>query len=833
MANATAFGLWLKQQRQARGLPRKELAAAIACSEVEIVKIEGGARKPSHQIAELLAAYFGVAAADWPAFEVFARADLPAHRLAQLSTDPGLAPWRRLASRPHNLPTPPTSFIGRAALLEQAGALLHGPAARLLTLTGPPGVGKTRTALRVAEDMLGEFTDGSWFVPLAPTRDPALVLPALAQALELRESGDQPLLRRVQEYLRDRRLLLVLDNFEQVLPAAPLVASLLEAGPGVKVLVTSRAALHLYGEYELPVLPLPLPDLPPHSVFAQVERSEAVRLFVERAGAVAPGFRLGPGNAQAVAEICVQLEGLPLALELAAARVKTLPVEAIRAQTAQRLLLLADGPIDRTPRQQTLRGAIGWSYDLLAPAERTLFCGLAVFAGGCTLAAVERICGPAASRPPRARRGPSPMPALLAALVAQSLVREEYVGQTQRFVMLETLREYATERLAASGEAPERSRRHLDYYLELAKQAEPALQGPQQVAWLDRLEVEHANLRAALQWALDQREADLALSLASALWHFWFMRSYLGEGRRWLEAALRLGGAPATPERAQALAGLGVLTQRLGEYDQARAWLQDSLALWRALGDTRGIAGALNNLAGVALEMGNDAEAAPLYQESLALFRALGDRPGLTATLHNLSQVMCAQGNYGTALALTQESMALAREAGDKDALARMLITMGEIERRQGHLAPAEQYYEAGLTLLRELNDRRGAALALSNLGPLAQQQGDLPRAEALLRESLRLYQETGDRSGIAFCLGALAGVAGARGHYERAGRLFGASETLTAALGKPLDSSDQQEYDRNLAAVRAQLNGDLLARALVAGRAFTPDEAVDYALKA
>jgi non-specific serine/threonine protein kinase len=884
MADPTAFGLWLKQQRQVRKLPRKALAAAIDCSEVEIAKIEGGTRRPSRQIAELLAAYFGVPAAEWAAFDAFARGDLPAYRLAQLTAGQGLSPWRQLARRPHNLPTPPTSFIGRMALLDQAGALLHSPAVRLLTLTGPPGGGKTRTALRVAEAGLADFADGACFVPLAAIGDPALVLPAIAQALEVRESHDRPLLRRVQEHLRNRHRLLVLDNFEQVLPAAPLVAALLEAGAGVKILVTSRAALRLYGEYELAVPPLPLPDPPSGAARGAVGQYDAVRLFVERAGAAVPGFCLRPDNALAVAEICVQLDGLPLALELAAARVKTLPVEAIRAQTAQRLLLLTDGPVDRTPRQQTLRGAIEWSYDLLDPAERALFCGLAVFVGGATLEAVERVCGRGmADHPARPRRGPSSLPALLAALVAQNLLRAESFGPTRRFTMLETLREYAGEHLALSSAAAERHRQHLDYYLELAEQAEPALQGPQQVAWLDRLEIEHDNIRAALDWALGHGATTAALRIGGAIWRFWINHGHLEEGRRWMARALAQAADPAAPAdqapdaaaartwQAKALKAAGNLAHTCGDHAAARRWLEASLAVSRQLGDAAGIAAALNNLGNVARsqgdytyavalleeslawkrmlgdqaalasslsnlgivvkDQGDHVRASQLYAESLAIWRALGDEAGIAGMLNNLGIAAFTRGDDAEARALYAEALALRRHLGDKHGIAAILLNLGSVEWVSGHYPAARTLFAESLRLRTELGDLEGVANSLHHLAYTALHEGDPREASTLFRESLRLHRDGGRKRGLAECLGGLAAVALAEGHTAQAVHLLGAMEALREGIGLGLHRIDQREYERNLALTREQLDAPTFAVAWQQGQSLDLETVVAHTL--
>jgi non-specific serine/threonine protein kinase len=801
--------------------------------------------------------------------------DLPAAYPARSSRISGLCP--------NNLPAQTTPFIGRGEQLAAVREELIRPEVRLLTLTGTGGTGKTRLALQVAADLLDCFEDGVFFVGLASVSDPSLVMPTIAQTLGVREaeSGpigpasrsnpeeqDGPLLKALARYLRDKHMLLVLDNFEQVTPAAPVVGDLLATAPRLKVLVTSRASLRVYGEHDYPVPPLVTPDLEELPGLEQLAQVEAVQLFVERAQAVKPDFAITGENGPAIAEICQELDGLPLAIELAAARVRLLPPDMMLAQLGDRLKLLTGGARDLPARHQTLRGAIDWSYDLLDEGERTLFRRLAVFCCTCTLEAVEAVCNPA---------GDLDVLNVLEALVDQSLLNPSEENGAPRFGMLETIREYALEQLNASGgvEAEEVHRRHATFFLAMAEEAEPKLAGPEQLAWLKRLETEHDNLRTALSWALerDGPDAVLGLRLAVALERFWSMRGYWTEGHRWLENALEKSGNAPAPLRARLLWALGY---RQEHPERAAALLGESLAIYRELEDKQGIARALSGLGNVALVQNDFEEAAAHYERSLALFRELGDKSGVSrslylmgnlawyqgddreaTTLHEkslalareignsndvasrlraLGNVTLAQRDYVRTGALFEEGLALARELGDKHGIAALLNSLGEMARFQGDYDRAATYYEESLTLFRELGSRLQIAMILHNRAYVALRQGDGRQAAVSFGESLVLYQNLERKGGVIECLIGMACVAattvdGQPATSERAARLFGATDALFDTIGGGLAAADQAEHDRYLALAREQLDEAAFASAWAEGCAMTMEQAVDYAL--
>ena len=742
--------------------------------------------------------------------------DLGAHRLKDLARPervaqllhPGLPadfpPLRSLDALPHNLPRQGAPFIGREAELAAVVERLRRTDVPLLTLTGPGGTGKTRLALQAAAEALdsaGPFPDGVWFVDLAPLADPALVPAAVAQALGVQEAAGRPLAEALRDYLRERRLLLVLDNCEHLLPgAAPEAAALLAAGSGVTVLATSREALRVAGEREHPVPPLGLPPLPgpsgppgtsaaPPPDPAALSQYEAVALFVERAVAAKPGFAVTNATAPAVAELCHRLDGLPLAIELAAARVKVLSPPALLARLGDRLGVLTGGRRDAPARQQTLRAAIAWSYDLLAPAEQALFARLAVFAGGWTLEAAEAGVGgaPAAGAEP-------PVDGLdvlegLASLVDKSLVRQaeaEGPEAEPRFAMLETVREFARERLAAGGEAAALRRAHAAYYLALAEQAAPELEGPRQLTWLGRLEAEHENLRQALRWSQESGQAAPGLRLAAALWPFWRSRGRHREGRAWLEAALALPGAAArTPARAAALCVAGSLAGALGDGAAARARLEASVALWRELGDARGLGRALAQL-GFATTPRDAAAARALVEEAVALARAAGDRSGLAYALRILGNVEAPRRAAPAGPAPLEESAALFRELGDAWGLSRALTGLGARALGEGDLPAARAYLEEALARRREADDQIGVAWVLNNLGALALRQGEPRRAAELLEEGRALAQDLGYTSTatVAHALAELGHTALAVGDAPRAAALLKESLRLSRAHG-------------------------------------------------
>jgi predicted ATPase len=543
----------------------------------------------------------------------------------------------------YSLPVSLTSLVGREQEVAQICAWLHRPEVRLLTLTETGGVGKTRLALAIAQHVLGEFPDGVYFVTLAPVSDPGWVTATIAQALSLWEAGDRPLLEQVREYLREKHLLLLLDNFEQVVAAAPQVTDVLTSCPHVSVLVTGRAALHLSGEHEFAVSPLAVPDLAQLPVLADLARVATVRLFVERAQAVKADFQLTGANAHTIAEICIHLDGLPLAIELAAARIKLLPPQALLKRLSHQLDLLTSGAHDLPSRQQKLRNTIQWSYDLLSPQEQGLYRKLSVFVDGCTLEAAEAVCGAGSHQAMEVLER-------VASLVDKSLLQQaEQVGDEPRLIMLEAIREFGLERLAAHREGEAARDAHASYYLWLAEEAEPYLVRAEQGEWLDRLEREHENLRAALSWLIERGDRETALRLAGALWRFWWMHGHLSEGRGFLEGMLPAPHTVAASIRAKALVGAGVLTGAQGYYAQAETLCAEGLRLFRELEDQRGISTALWMLGRVAYNRSQYAVARTVAEEALALSRQTGDAWGITSSLENLTSVALDEGKYDEA----------------------------------------------------------------------------------------------------------------------------------------------------------------------------------------
>lgn len=764
--------------------------------------------------------------------------DLGEHRLKDLTRSerifqvvvadlpPDFPPLKTLDKRPTNLPAQPTPLIGRDREMAHVCILLRNDNVRLVTLTGPGGTGKTRLGLQVAAELLDEYIDGVFFVALASLHDPDLVVTTIAQTLGLHEDSNRPLIETLTTFLRDRQILLILDNFEQVIPAAPVIGELLAAAPGVKILVTSREVLHIYGEHEFPVPPLELPNLkqlPPVVMLANVA---TIALFMQRAQAIRPDFALTVENAPIVANICARLDGLPLAIELAAARIKLLPPRAILDRLTNRLKLLIGGARDLPTRQQTLRGTIDWSYNLLTTDEQTLFARLVVFVGGCSLEAVEAVCNATGDLEIDELDG-------LASLVDKSLLRqEEGIDGEPRFTMLETIREYALERLTESGVVTALSAQHATFFTDLAEQAEPELTGPQQVVWLNRLEQEHDNLRAALEWALTSGAAEIATRLGAALWRFWWTRGHLTAGRRRLTQVLEHSAAVAPRLRARALDAAGVLVHSQCDYAQAVALYEESLALWQQLGDKEGTATVLNNLGIVANEQGDYVRARAFYEQSLALRRELGDDINIAKTLINLGTVAHDQGDYRQAETAYQESLALFQTLGDKWSITLTLSNLANLALSQNDYQRATRCAEAALVLSRELGDRVGIAHALSNLAHATTYQHDHERAIALYQESLLNFYELQDRSGVAECLEGLASVSAAQGNSLPAIQLWSAAEALRDAIGAPLAPADRAAYDRQLATARAHLDETTLAAAQARGRAMSLEQVLAYVLE-
>ncbi|MGZ6338942.1 MAG: adenylate/guanylate cyclase domain-containing protein [Candidatus Limnocylindrales bacterium] len=720
--------------------------------------------------------------------------DLGQHRLKDLArsehlhqaTVAGLRaefpPLRTLDATPNNLPVQLTSFVGRRREVAEAARLLG--TTRLLTLTGPGGTGKTRLSLQVAAEVADEYPDGAFFVPLAPIADPALVPTAILQALGLLDTANRPPAERLADHLRERRLLLVLDNFEQVVAAAPLVADLLRESPGLRVVATSRAVLHVSGEQEFPVPPLGLPD-PAHLPGpAALSQFEAVALFIERAVAVKPDFQVTNANAPAVAELCARLDGLPLAIELAAARVKLLPPQAMLARLGSRLDLLTSAARDLPARQQTLRGAIAWSHDLLDEAGRQLFARFAVFVDGAALEAVEQVCAdPDAG---------SDVLEGLAGLVDQSLLRQDEADGESRFWMLATIREFALERLVAGGDADAVGERHAAFYRDLAEQSAPELTGARQKEWLDRLDRENGNLRAALGRSIERGAAETALHLGAALWRFWQMRGLLPEGAEWLRQVLALPHADDhLTAKASALEAAGGVAYWRGDVDVAAEYYDRCLDLCRQLGDRHAIANALYNASFPRLVVHADVpRSRALLEEALAIFRELGEREAVARALWGLGNALYFGDEYETARSVLHESV----------------------------------------DLLRAMDDRFSLAWALHTLGLVYSRLGDPMAARPLWREALSLFAEAGDISGIAVVVGDFGALAVAMGDGLRAARLAGASSQLAASGGVDLATVIEREEGRD--PTFGGLDGATQAQAIAEGRAMTTNEAIAYALE-
>ncbi|MBV9169122.1 MAG: tetratricopeptide repeat protein, partial [Chloroflexi bacterium] len=591
---------------------------------------------------------------------------------------------------------PLTTLIGRQAELEHARGSLLDPAVRLLTLTGAPGAGKTRLALAIAQTMQAEFPGGAWFVPLASLQRAELVLPTIAQVVGVRQAGRRALLETLARTLRGGRLLLVLDNLEHLLSAAPVLVGLLAACQDVTLLVTSRAPLHVSGEHRLDVTPLALPRLEPLPSLVDLAEVPSMRLLIERAAAIAPGFGLSPGNARALAELCVRLDGLPLAIELAAARCRLLEPPELLAHLNLRLAQLGDGPRDAPPRQRALRAAIGWSYDLLTPAEQRLFRGLGVFAGGCTLSAAEAVAMT------------TDEPALdllegLAGLVDHSLLRKEPDPDGGlRVGMLETLRAFALERLAAESDLEATQRRHATFFVDLAEQAAaPRLDGPDGPALLSRLELEHDNLRVALRWLLDHGDGERAVQLAGALWSFWEVRGHLNEGLTWLDAALARDSPVSSPVRARALIGAAALRRERGEYSAAAASARESATIRRTLGDQAGLAESLLILANIVSLAGDPAEATALATECLEIRRQRHDTVGTAWALAVLGLMLMFQADFAGARVRFEQGLALRDGKRDNMVDAWLLRGLGVLDGSEGHALRARSLLEQALELFR------------------------------------------------------------------------------------------------------------------------------------
>jgi predicted ATPase/DNA-binding CsgD family transcriptional regulator len=737
--------------------------------------------------------------------------------------------------RRHNLPAQTTLFIGREREMVDVKRLLRK--SRVVCLTGPGGTGKTRLGLEVAASMAVHYADGVTFVVLASTTNPSLVPHLIAHELEVPEQANRSLVESLIRYLAGKQVLLFMDNFEHLLEAAPLISQLLAAAPRLSVLVTSREALRLSGEHEYNVPPLALPDPSHSSSVSELSAYESVALFAQRARAASHNFRLTDENGQAVAAICRRLDGLPLAIELAAARAKLFSPQQILDRLASPLNYLTSGPRDFPDRQRTLRDTIDWSYNLLDDDEQRLLARLAVFNGGCSLEAVETICGPELR---------NDVLDGIESLLNKSLINQA-VGSNDkhRCAMLETIHEYARERLRGSGEEQLVRNRHLEYFLNIAKEAEPYLQGQEQVIWLDQLEIEHDNMRAALEWArAAEGKAESGLLLAGALATFWSARSYYDEGRQHLSAALsRPEALERTAARAKALGLAGLLAYIQSDYPATRPLLEESLSIYRELGPTgrRGLADSLITLGDMETELGHYETASSLMNEALVIMCELEDERGIARALWQLGQCAVRPGDYEQAVEYFEMALPLLRQSGDKAHIAIAISGLAEVALRQGDYERATLLEEESLALRREIGETWGVAVSLGNFAWIALGQDDLERAVDLLGESLTLRLEIGDIGGSAWCLEKFAEIALIIGgnessvdlgrEYRRATRLYGAAASLRAPLDSVIDLVDQPNYEHHLAILRDKIGDTSFAAAWVEGQAMALEQAATYAM--
>lgn len=859
MSDRPSFGMWLRQQRRSRDLTQVELAELVGCAVGTLRNIETGTARPSKQLAARLARVLHVAESDMSAVVAFAREVKQV--ASKIPLQPSVPMPAQSSSRRSNLPAQLTGLIGRTEEINAVCSLLVRPDVRLVTLTGPGGTGKTRVAVEAASILFTAFPDGVYFVDLAPITSPNQMLASVAQALEISES-EQPLPIRLADALRDQAALLVLDNFESVVDAAPALATLLAACPGIKMLLTSRIALSMVGEHAWPLPPLALPDRATMPPFEQLEQYEAVRLFSERARAAKPQFVLTANNAQAVVEICHRLDGLPLAIELAAAWVKLFAPQALLTRINNHLALPSGGR-DRPSRQQTMWNTIAWSYALLSPAEQRLFKWLSVFVGGATLAAIETVCEGMGED----------VVQTVSALVNQSLLHTipaQHIAThaEPRIGMLATIREYAHEQLTNSPELEAARERHAHYFLELAEQAATQWNTPKLGAWIETLHREYDNIRAALQWAHDTGDSMTGLRIAGSLWKFWQGYGYTSEGRTWLDQMLTLDVPHPDPTtmvaRLSGLQAAAWLASGQNDEAHAAALFEQSMVLRRTLRETNVASNPLVNAARQARTEGDYGRAEAALEEALARHHGLRERirhgsadlglalDDLAVVLRVLGLVRREQGQFAHANALFEESLIMHHRFGDREGIAFSLVGLADVARDQGDAANVRRYAEESLTILRDLKVGWMTGFALNTLAQGALIEGNAARANTLIGQSLTIFRELNAYSSLAevyvtqgyilravgdttaalaamreslrlawavgpriFLVAALEGIAvveTARGHADQIMPFLVAAASLRAQMSTPTRPVDQPSVDQARAAAQAALGAGFTA---------------------
>jgi predicted ATPase len=784
-----SFGELLKYLRRREGLTQRELSIAVRYSDTQISRLEQNHHVPD---AATLNALF------LPALHIENQPEWSTRLLAlaiearKQGAERPTGDVRSLTAPSHNLPFHLTSFIGRKADIARIKERLLQN--RLVSLTGVGGIGKTRLAIHCSSKLLSKFRHGIWWVDLTPLTDEALVPQAIAHVLGVQESSTQPLIQSVQSFLHDKQLLLVLDNCEHLIGAcAKLAQDLLMQCANLRILATTREALGITGEVVYQVPTLSFPSSQHQKLIGSLMQYEAVRLFVERAEARS-GFTLTRQNATAVLQICQHLDGIPLALELAAARTELLSVEDIADRLNESFNLLRQGSRTALQRHQTLEAAIGWSYDLLSHQESVLFCRLAVFAGGWTLQQVQTVCSDD-------DMGVDEILDLLAHLVDKSLVIMQAENGNTRYKMLETIRQFAHEKFVNAMEAEQVQKQHLQFFIQFAEEADPHLNGPEQVAWLDRLGTEHANFRAALGWALAYHEIDGAARLGTGLFWFWVFRAHLREGWRWLEQTIKL-------------------CRRMTQTGQM---LPSAESLFAHL---------LNRASLLAYYLGKQTLALSLAEEGLALSRKIQNKKLIIEVLSPLGFVIQNQGDYARAGALLEEKLALSREVGEKWDVAHALALLGNVALNQKDYVSARIRYEEGLTLSREIGHRLFISIFSNNLGHVALNEHDYTAARKLYTQAVLLAQEVGSDRYMTIHLVGWAGLARALGQPERATRLSSAVEALCESIGSRLEQEDQFEHERTISAAHSKLDEVTFNQLWQEGRGMTLEQAITFALE-
>jgi predicted ATPase/DNA-binding XRE family transcriptional regulator len=825
--NGVSFGEWLKRRRSALGLTQEQLALKISCSTSALRKFEAEERRPSAQIIEQLAEVFDIPADERASFLRFARGDWEAAPVGAIRD----APWKFSTKLPRtNLPASPTSLIGRGQELARLAEYLSDPGIRLVTLIGPPGIGKTRLSMEVARVALSTFPDGVFFVALAPLDDPKLVALTVVQTLGFEEMGQTSPMERLKDGIGNKHLLLALDNLEHIIEgAAPLIADLLLACSRLKILTTSREALRVPGEWLYPVPALNFPTTTELQSIHQEEISQfaALTLFAERARAVRPDFKLSAENIKSVASICIQLDGLPLAIELIAARIRLMSPQGLVDRLSDQLTLHTDGMRAVSARQKTLHNAVAWSYDLLTDEEQELFARLSIFVGGFTLYAAESIFSGMSTRKTIAD--------LMASLVDKSLLQRTFDARGEpKFTMLVTIQQFAREHLRRLGDETETQNWHLAHFVDFAERADQEMHGPDQFEWLDRLEVEHDNLRAAWDFAIEN-DIELASRLASALLEFWSMRGNPSEGRAWLAKLLeRTNQWAQTAKRAYLLVGAGQLAYIQQDSASARRQLEEALLIARGIGDKKKIAFALLWLGRTAHDLRDDQAAHLCIEECLKIYQELNDQWGIAMAMFHLSIMDADQGHYTEAEEQSMKSLFKFQQLGDKHRAGQVLNTLGELSRLRGNYQRAGKLYQEAIEIFREQRSRHPMAIPFFNLAWVSLHGGDDRKAWALFEESLELCNEYGIKVPMLHILSGFASVLGMTGKPEQAARLFGAVESLVESIGMAgrMNPSDQKEFDDYVAIVRAQLDDASFAAAWAEGRAMTMEQAIAYALE-